>query len=293
MIVSDCRPDELLLHQPFTHRREWVSTIRLEECLPYIEKAWQADDPREMSQFEPLLHSRKNRIEYNEIYNVMLLLGDGNGLYFSAQGLDNYVYRNYFHTIKKGAGSFRLDDSTTFTTFEENVSRDCNKWTVVKSDVALINNFAINCENYDANTPFLHKGERNIYYSDKVDLNPGFKTNVSRLNLLSATNGGVIPMKDEVGRFFTNGFWTFLKKCGNSLFYTASRELPDGIIQGVDLIIPERRGDAQHGLIYADPMFDQDAMKDKIFRFKPGSPAEKLGIKPIDLSSVGSSLAPK
>jgi len=38
-------------------------------------------------------------------------------------------------------------------------------------------------------------------------------------------------------------------------------------------------------------MFDQDAMQDKVFRFKPGSPAEKLGIKPIDLSKVGSSLA--
>jgi hypothetical protein len=39
-------------------------------------------------------------------------------------------------------------------------------------------------------------------------------------------------------------------------------------------------------------MFDEEAMKEKIFRFKPGSPAEKLGIKPIDLSNVGSTLAP-
>ena len=32
-------------------------------------------------------------------------------------------------------------------------------------------------------------------------------------------------------------------------------------------------------------------MNKKIFRFKPGSPAEKLGIKSIDLSNVGSTLA--
>jgi len=291
MIVSDCRPDELLLHKPFTHRREWVSTIRLEECLPFIEKAWQAPNPREMSLFEPLLHSRKNRIEYNEIYNVMLLLGDGNGLYFSAQGLDNVVYRNYFHTIKKGAGSFRLDDSTTFTTFEENVSRDCNKWTVIKADVALINNFAINCENYDANTPFFHKGERNVYYSDNPELNPGFKSNASNSSMESARKGGAKLIKDEAGRFLQNGFWTFLKKCSNSIFYSASTELPKNIKIGDDLIIPGRRGDAKYGLIYADPMFDKDAIKHKVFRFKAGSPAEKLGIKPIDLSKVGSSLA--
>jgi hypothetical protein len=31
-------------------------------------------------------------------------------------------------------------------------------------------------------------------------------------------------------------------------------------------------------------------MKERIFGFKPGSPCEKLGIEPIDLSSVGSSI---
>jgi hypothetical protein len=43
-------------------------------------------------------------------------------------------------------------------------------------------------------------------------------------------------------------------------------------------------------LLYADPMFDEDAMKQKIFRFKKGSPAIALGIEPIDLSQAGSSL---
>jgi hypothetical protein len=39
-----------------------------------------------------------------------------------------------------------------------------------------------------------------------------------------------------------------------------------------------------------DPMFDQEAIKKKIFRFEPGSPAVKLGIKPLDLSLVGSAV---
>jgi len=50
-------------------------------------------------------------------------------------------------------------------------------------------------------------------------------------------------------------------------------------------------GEDDTKLLYADPMFDMEAMKGKIFRFLPGSPAEKLGIEPIDLSNVGSSLA--
>ena len=43
-------------------------------------------------------------------------------------------------------------------------------------------------------------------------------------------------------------------------------------------------------LLYADPMFDLQAMESKFFRFRLGSPTKKLGIEPIDLSNVGSSL---
>jgi len=50
-------------------------------------------------------------------------------------------------------------------------------------------------------------------------------------------------------------------------------------------------GEDDTKLLYADPMFDMEAMKRKVFQFLPGSPAEKLGIEPIDLSNVGSSLA--
>lgn len=67
----------------------------------------------------------------------------------------------------------------------------------------------------------------------------------------------------------------------------------DNVQPGQDLVPVERRGGAQVGMLYADPMFDEEAMKQKIFRFKPGSPAEKLGIDSIDLSQVGSTPANK
>ena len=61
---------------------------------------------------------------------------------------------------------------------------------------------------------------------------------------------------------------------------------------GTDLMTSEAvtPGEDDIKLLYADPRFDVEAMKRKIFRFRPGSPAEKLGIEPIDLSNVGSSL---
>ena len=37
-------------------------------------------------------------------------------------------------------------------------------------------------------------------------------------------------------------------------------------------------------------VLDKEAMKQKIFRFNPGLPCEKLGIKPVDLSTVGSTV---
>ena len=81
--------------------------------------------------------------------------------------------------------------------------------------------------------------------------------------------------------------YDFVDQWSNSLLFDENQ--PEGIRAGEDLAPPERRG-AKVGLLVADPMFDEAAMKLRIFRFKPGSPAVKLGIKPIDLSQVGSTL---
>jgi hypothetical protein len=85
-----------------------------------------------------------------------------------------------------------------------------------------------------------------------------------------------------------NMIYEFFDRASNSLIYV--EDPPDEITLGQDVIAPDRRGGADVGMLFADPMFDQEAMKQRIFRFKPDSPAPGLGIEPIDLSSAGSTL---
>jgi hypothetical protein len=82
--------------------------------------------------------------------------------------------------------------------------------------------------------------------------------------------------------------YEFFDRISNSLIYVENP--PDEIKPGQDLIAPDKRGSAKVGMLFADPMFDEEAMKQRVFRFKEGSPAPGLGIESIDLSTAGSSL---
>lgn len=82
--------------------------------------------------------------------------------------------------------------------------------------------------------------------------------------------------------------YEFFDRVSNSLMYV--EDPPDEMKFGQDVIAPDRRGKAGVGMLFADPMFDEEAMKQRIFRFQPGSPAPGLGIEPIDLSTAGSTL---
>jgi hypothetical protein len=119
MIISGCRPHELVLAKPLRNRRKWVSSIRLDEIGPFIKhittemlRNWLEFD---VSEIEPLLHSRENIIEHNEIYRVMLELCDENGINFSAMGKNNRAGRNYLHDIYNSNGYIRLDDVWGYT----------------------------------------------------------------------------------------------------------------------------------------------------------------------------------
>ena len=121
IVVSGCRPHEFYLVKRIPFRRAWVSSIRFEECEPYIKKGLAAQWKNRTEHFLPLLHARENKIIMNDISRTLLKLHDGNAIYFSAMGKDNWVERNYLHENWGTAGAIRLDDNPSFVIIRENV----------------------------------------------------------------------------------------------------------------------------------------------------------------------------
>lgn len=269
MIISGCRPHEMLRARPLANRREWNNSLRMEEIEPFIAEFKQLNMPNRavINAMEPLLHARENLIEYNEIARVMLRLHDGNGIYLSAMGKNNIIRRNYFFDIFRTNGTIRPDDDSAPCTIEENVSVHCGALYQVKGETVVRNNFALNVGFYCMRR-FLHKEmDHEVYYN-----------NDDGMNYQDPNRQG--PYVFELFR-----------RVSNSLVYCA-KGLPVGE-RGTDLIDSARRGEAEVGMLYTDPMFDMEAMKQRVFRFLPDSPAHKLGIQPVDLSKAGSTLAPK
>lgn len=271
MVISGCRPHELVLAKPLKNRREWVSSIRVEEIGPFIKDItpdmldnWLEFD---VSMIEPLLHARENHIEYNEIYRVMQELHDGNGIYFSAMGKNNRAVRNYFHDIHTSIGYNRLDDVSGYTIITHNVGIRGARMMQIKGPGEIRNNFAFDTKLFIARR--------------------WCPTEIDNFIIYNTPQGD--GHFNQYKRFpDVNLIYEFFDRVSNSLIYVENP--PDEIKLGQDVIEPDKRGDAEVGMLFADPMFDEEAMKQRIFHFKPGSPAPGLGIEPIDLSTAGSSL---
>lgn len=267
LVVSGCRPHEMLMAaKPLKNRREWIGAIRINEIQPYIKDITPAMMVKwlefDVSKIEPLQHARENVIQDNEIYRVMLELGDGNAIYLSGMGKNNRVERNYCHDVNKANSVIRLDDISPFTYILYNVVQRGRETFQIKGPGEIRNNFSLDTLGFLGKRFFPVEVDHNIFYNSS---DQGIPNDVS--------------------------IYQIVDRWSNSLVYDVKPVV--GLKPGDELMSPAKRGKAGVGLLYADPMFDQEAMKQKIFRFKPGSPAIKLGIEPIDLSKAGSTLAPK
>ena len=284
MVISGCRPHEFHLVKRIPFRRAWVSSIRFEECEPYIKKAQAAEYKNRLSHFLPLLHARENKIIMNDISRTLLKLHDGNAIYFSAMGVDNWVERNYLHQNHDTAGALRLDDNPSFTIIRENVITQSEHGFGLKGPADLVNNFVFT-ETFlrGRSLPGWLGGTKQVKPKRNIFMPPASS---------KATSGLYLTDKRATNR----PFYENLPLTENSIYFTEnkSKAYRPKTKLGSDLVTG-KRAEAKKGavkLLYTDPQFDQAAMKKGIFRFEKGSPAEKLGIKPIDLSEVGSSLAP-
>ncbi|MGD9418592.1 MAG: right-handed parallel beta-helix repeat-containing protein [Verrucomicrobiota bacterium JB025] len=267
IIISGC------MTEFFNKRgRELGRTIRRHE-VGDLPKNPDIDDVR------PFLHTRDNRIEYNEIHHAMEMLGDGNAIYIRGAGAGNVIRRNYVHHLVAPMimqCAIRTDGGQRDTLIAENLIYKCvSQGIMMKLNTRVENNIVA-----DIIAPprgyylAVREGpltgatiKRNIFYSSGPEC-----TFISELGPGRGRTG-----EDRRGRKLA------LAKdadADSNIYYCAA---DPG--RGAELLKKHRAEGVDEHSRSVDPLFVDPENGD--FRFKPGSPALEMGIAPIDLSRIG------
>ncbi len=237
----------------------------------------------------PFFHTRGNHVEDNEIHHVMMRLGDGNAIYLSDVGRDNVIHHNYIHDLtgQGGQSAIRTDAFMTDTWITENVIVRCNCGGL---NLKYYNNHALN--NVMMDIPDIQDVD---IHGNPVTLSFGY-----------ISIGDVFPkeaMPDGASVHIHRNI--VYKTDARRPFYREYRRGDEWIELGVEncetdwnlYYAPGAAGEGSHHLeryralgidrhsIIGDPCFKDPEAGD--FSFCPESPARRLAIKPIDLSSVG------
>jgi hypothetical protein len=198
-----------------------------------------------------------NVIESNLLYDCMKVLHDGAAIYlFAATNciLRGNLARDFADTGGYGASAYYLDERSSKCVVENNVSRRVN-W-------PSHNHMATN--NILRNNLFIVEGDAKITFPRSTDYT------VER-NVLYATG----KIRFEGSNAVTN--WS------NNLFYSGQDRIERVILSQYSA--QSTVTDPPPNNVVADPLF-VDLAKDD-YRFRPDSPAHKLGIQPVDTSRVG------
>jgi hypothetical protein len=224
------------------------------------------------NQREPFLHARKNVIEFNDIHHVMERLGDGNAIYISGAGGGNLVQHNFCHDssaqyINTG---IRCDDDQHETLITGNLCLRLggHGGFVSKGKNHIVNNVAA-----DLVSNGRHRGYIVFPYGD-------IHGSVVEKNILYSRNSKQNPFWHS--RNFAFGPPSRLSDARvdyNLYFCTkdpkwATRHLAE----------QREAGNETHSR-QADPLFVNPDKND--FRFRPGSPAPALGIRPLQTDRAG------
>ena len=268
IIISGCMTDFFAKG----NGRELARTIRRHE-ISGLPKTPRLEDVR------PYLHTHDNLIECNEIHHAMEMLGDGNAIYIRGAGAGNVIRRNYIHHMVAPMimqAAIRTDGGQRDTLIAENLIYKC----VSQGIILKLNN---RCENNivaDIIAPprgyylSLREGPltgavimRNIFYAsnkecvfiDELPPGKGRKTEDRR--------GRALAVAKDADTDFNIYYCAADRALGKTMLKKQQRDGVDAHSQSVDpLFVDPENGD---------------------FRFKPGSPALKMGIVPVDLSKVG------
>lgn len=227
---------------------------------------------------QPYLHSRYNIVENNEIHNAMQKLGDGNGIYIRGAGEGNVIRRNYIHHLVAETGKqsgIRTDGGQMDAIISENIIYKCkSQGMTLKLNNRFENNIIADVIAPRGIYMKLVEGpshgasnKHNIFYSTKDDCTFISEPSPGK-GLVGEDSRGreTARMKDV-----DSDHNIYYCKADNSIAEKRLKELKN---EGVD-----KNSKA------TDPMFVDPENGD--FRFKPGSPAIEMGIKPIDMSKIG------
>ena len=226
----------------------------------------------------PYLHTRSNLIENNEIHRVMQILGDGNGIYVRGCGPGNVIRGNYIHHLVSpinGQSGMRTDGGQMDTLFVGNLLYKCKS----QGMTLKLNNRFENNIIADVIAPrgtYLKivegpmegaRNKRNIYYSTLADCTFISEPAVGKGKVGEDRRGRVAARMKDIHSDY------------NIYFCKADNSRSDGVLEKL-------QGDGVDTNSRAlDPMFVDP--EDGDFRFKPNSPALKMGIIPFDMSRVG------
>ena len=266
IIISGC------MTEYFRKRgRELGRTLRRHE-IGNLPKGYGLEDVR------PYLHSRDNAIKYNEIHHAMEMLGDGNAIYIRGAGANNVISHNYIHHLVAPMimqAAIRTDGGQMDTTIKENLIYKCtSQGILIKLNNRCENNIVADIiappRGYYLSVregPLTGVIQRNIFYS--TSKNCKF---IDELNPRKRK-----PTEDRRGRELAKS--KDAETDYNIYFCKADHEL------GKQMLTNQQQDGVDEHSLSVDPLFVDAANGD--FRFKPNSPATKLGIVPFDMSKVG------
>uniref|UniRef100_UPI00356A13B0 right-handed parallel beta-helix repeat-containing protein n=1 Tax=Pontiella sp. TaxID=2837462 RepID=UPI00356A13B0 len=232
-----------------------------------------------LEEVRPYLHTHDNVIEYNEIHHAMQRLGDGNAIYIRGAGAGNVIRGNYIHHLVTPMimqCAVRTDGGQMDTLITGNLIYKCtSQGIMMKLNTRVENNIVA-----DVIAPprgyYLSVREgpltggtirRNIFYSHRADtefiseLAPGNK------NASEDRRGRKIARVQDADTDL------------NIYFSTADPSVAEACLE------KNRRVGVDKNSMAVDPLFVDPENGD--FRFRPDSPALKMGIVPFDRSRAG------
>ncbi len=274
--------------------RELSRTVQVEDCWELLNHKGQLT----WADIMPYLHATGNVFEYNEMHHCIEVMGDGNPIYVRMVPPGNIIRRNYIHDVYGSHDTIttavRADDAQWGTEFVENVIHRCVAGGICLKGGNLVRNNII-ADIFGAGDPLNVHNVKPIGYilmrlSSYAYDHSGYVGHSGAEiynNILYHTGNERPVFYGELNENWPEDYYEKVRKVlvapqvdRNILYWTKDTGYVEQYIERMQ----RDRGDDEHSVV-ADPMFVDPAVGD--FRFRSGSPVEKMGIVELDTREMG------